>query len=311
MLDHRFLLFTGKGGVGKTTVVAAIAVQAARRGYRPLLVELGHRASMRSVFAAPDIGYEPRDVGHGVHAMSVDIDLAVVDYMADHIPSKRVAKAIAQNRVLERLFKAMPAVGEIATVNALRKQAHAVGPDGRPRWGPIIVDLDATGHALMFLELRSVVGGLMGSGPMKQLVDEVADMFADPKQTLLNLVTLPSELPVTETVELYERVAAQRSVTFGRVYVNRVPRQLLPDGCAGDVAALLKAARAAGDESLQADAIFAQRALTVLERSRALIEQLRTRVPLPIIEIPQRPAARLQISDLLEIGELALPEEVA
>jgi len=311
MLDHRFLLFTGKGGVGKTTVVASMALQAARLGYRPLVVELGHRASMRSVFRASEIGYEPSDVGHGVYAMSVDIDLAVIDYMADHIPSRRIAKAVVQNKVLERLFKAMPAVGEIATVNALRRQLRAQAADGTPKWGPIFVDLDATGHAMMFLELRNVVGGLMGAGPMRQLIDEVAEIFADPAQTLLNLVTLPSELPVTETAELYDRVAESGAVTFGRLYVNRVPATDMPAGCEADIDRILALAREAGDTELVADATYARRAVTDRTRAEALIERLRARVPVEIVELPQRSAARLEIADLMHMGALALSLEDA
>lgn len=309
MLDKRFVLFTGKGGVGKTTLAASVAVTAAQRGARPLIVELGHRASMRSVFRASDIGASPTAVGHGVHAMTIDIDLAVVDYMAEHIPSKRVAKAVVQNRVLERLFKAMPAVGEIATVNALRNLARAKNPDGSWTWAPLIVDLDATGHALMFLELRQVVGGLMGAGPMRQLVDEVADIFADPAQTCLNLVTLPSELPITETAELYERLSGANSVAFGRLFVNRMPAASLPAGCDADVQRIADAAKQAGDAELGADAVFAQRALNERAHAVALVQRLAQRVPLPLVELPQRSAARLDPSDLSEIGALAMGPE--
>ena len=308
LLGHRFLLFTGKGGVGKTTVVAGIAVEAAARGRRPLIVELGHRASMRSVFRAPEIGFTPRAVGHGVHAMSVDIDLAVVDYMADHIPSKRIAKAIATNKVLERLFKAMPAVGEIATVNVLRKLEAGKDGSGRPQWDPILVDLDATGHALMFLELRQVVGGVMGAGPMRRLVDEVADMFADPQMTRLNLVTLPAELPVTETAELYQRLAAQRSVSFGRLFVNRVPLDALPPGSDANIQRIAAAAVAGGDVELAADAHFAARAQADLAEGKRQIERLATLVPLPPVLLRQRSAARLDPADLREIGAMALQE---
>lgn len=306
LLGHRFLLFTGKGGVGKTTLTAALAVEAARLGHRPLVVELGHRASMRSVFGVPEIGMRPRPVGHGVAAMSVDVETAVVDYMADQIPSRRVAKAVVQNRVLERLFAAMPAVGEIATVNALRRLMHQTTDDGAPMWSPILVDLDATGHAVMFLELRQVIGGLMGTGPMKKLVDEMAEVFADPTRTRLNIVTLPAELPVSETAELYERLTGKGTVAFGRLFVNRMPVASFDDAQAQQVQRLLSAAQSAGDHDLAADAVFASRAVD--DRARALeqVASLRQRVPLPSVELPQRSAARLEIDDLREIGKIAL-----
>jgi arsenite-transporting ATPase len=305
LLDHRFLLFTGKGGVGKSTVTAALAIEAAARGMRPLVVELGHRATMRSVFGVDAVGFVPRGVGHGVHAMSVEMEQAVVEYMAQHVPSRRLARAIASNQVLERLFRAMPAVGEIATINALHRLEAERDPTGRPRWAPILVDLDATGHALMFLELRQVVSHLMGAGPMRRLVDEMAETFADPRRTRLSLVTLPDELPVTETLELYERLHHAGSVTFGRVFVNRVPSTGLR-GLEGAVAALRGAAARGGDAELSADAELAVRALDDERAARRQIERLREQLPVPIALLPRLTAVRMQVADLRRLGAMAL-----
>jgi len=312
LLARRFLLFTGKGGVGKSTLTAALAVAAAERGHSPLVVELGHRATMRSVFGVDEIGFRPRDVGQGVHAMSVEMDQAVVEYMAQHVPSRRLARAIVSNQVLERLFKAMPAVGEIATINALHRLEAERDDQGRPRWSPILVDLDATGHALMFLELREVVGHLMGAGPMRRLIDDMADLFADPARTRLNLVTLPDELPVTETLELHARIQGTGSVGFGRVFVNRVPHTGLRPAAA-TVERLRAAAERAGDRALQADAEFAHRALATEQHARRQIERLHA-AGLEVVELPRLSAARMTADDLRHLGRVAcglVPPEVA
>ncbi|MCA9707380.1 MAG: hypothetical protein KDK70_16115 [Myxococcales bacterium] len=307
LLAHRFLLFTGKGGVGKSTLTAALAIEAAARGGRPLVVELGHRATMRSVFGVDAVGWAPRPVGHGVHAMSVELDHAVAEYMAQHVPSRRLARAIVSNQVLERLFQAMPAVGEIATVNALHRLEAERDERGHVRWDPILVDLDATGHAMMFLELREVVGHLMGAGPMRRLLDDMAALFADPTRTRLNLVTLPDELPVTETLELHARVQRSGTVSFGRIFVNRVPHT----GLGGDEAAVQRlhdAARERGDDVLRADAMFALRALATERHARAQIERLRRHLPapLPVVELPRLTAARMSGDDLHRLGRAAL-----
>lgn len=307
--SHRFLLFTGKGGVGKTTVVAALAVHAATLGLRPLVIELGHRQSMRSVFGTGEISSSPRDVGRGVHALSIDFDQAVLDYMVEHLPSRRLAKAVVSNRVLERLFKAMPAVGEIATLSRLRAFEAERDDDGRARWGPILVDLDATGHALMFLELRSVLSGLIGAGPMLRLIESTADMFADPNTSRLNLVVTPEELPVSETIELYERLAGAGTVVFGRVLVNRMPALALPSSTAALLDPIERAARAAGELEVERDVVWTRRALAEEASARAQIERLGSRVPLPLIELPRLGTARMSAEDLLFLGARAAGDD--
>lgn len=306
LLGRRLLLLTGKGGVGKTTVAAALAVEAARRGGRPLLVELGHRASMRSVFDVAEVGFVPRDVGHGVHAMSIDFDLAVVDYMATHVPSRRLARAIVSNRVLERLFAAMPAVGEIATLNALHRRLQEQ-EGGRLRWSQVIVDLDATGHALMFLELRSVVGGLMGAGPMRRLVDDMADLIADGSRCRLCLVTLPDELPVTETLELHARLAAAESVAFGPTFVNRVPRVDVGAASVEELEAL--GTQVAGDPDphaeLAADVAFAKNRFIAHDRAEREVARLRERLGDAVVELPELGGARLRPEQLRTLAALA------
>lgn len=302
LLQKRFVLLTGKGGVGKTTVVAALAVHAASMGMRPLVVELGHRESMRAVFGLDEIGFKPRDVGLGVHAMSVDIDKAMLDYFLQHIPSKRIAKGILQNKVLERLFQAMPAVGEIATINKLRQLEAERGPGDAPRWHPIFVDLDATGHALMFLELRSVLDGIMGAGPMRKLVESTAEMIADPQVSSLHLVTTPDELPVTETIELYQRLATAGSVAFGSVVVNRVPTPHLPEKPDATLRAIEAAAAAVGEQEVLADVAFGRQAVAASARARAQIERLRKSVPLPVVELPKLPSVRFSSEELGWLG---------
>jgi hypothetical protein len=157
----------------------------------------------------------------------------------------------------------------------------------------------------MFLELRQVVAHLMGAGPMRRLVDEMAEVFADPLRTRLNLVTLPDELPVSETLELHARLSATRSVAFGRVFVNRVPSTGLA-GQADVVMALREAAARGGDAELWADAELTMRALDAERAARRQIERLRQGLTVQIVELPRLGAARMPIADLHRLGGVAL-----
>ena len=194
--------------VGKSTVVAAIAEAAARRGQRPLIVELGHRASMQDIFLgraggsgrrrAPKIGHEPVAVrpDGGVWAMNIDLESALFDYVVEQVKVKRIARMITGNRTLDRLFRAAPAVREIVMLNKLRQLERQQQADGAPRWSPILVDLDATGHALMFLEMPRMLRKVIAHGPLRGLVDSLTELFTDRQRTTLCLVTLPLEVPV-------------------------------------------------------------------------------------------------------------------
>ncbi len=318
LLNRRLLLFTGKGGVGKSTVVAALALELAYRGRRPLIVEMGHRASMESLFAVDTIGYQPRLVGRGVHAMNLDFDSTLADYMTEHVRVAGVAKAILRNDTLGRFFQSAPAIAEIAALNkisALERETQ----DGRPRWDPILVDLDATGHALMLLNLPRVMDGLVGDGPMRRLVDGFSSLLTDPKRTTLNLVTLPAELPVQETCELYSKLRGEHRVALGLLFVNQVPRppidptlhetmrdlaqHLVTEVVTQDAASqTASAASQPALVALQEDLRLAERAMANHQLALEQIARLRREVNLPIVELGVVASREVQLDTAAAIG---------
>ena len=278
-------MFTGKGGVGKTTIVASLAIEAARRGRRPLIVELGHRASMQGVFEVDEVGYEPREVGMGVHAMNLDFESALAEYFHEHIPVKRVARTIMRNKTLQKFFHAAPSVSEVATLNklsALENQREG----GRYRWDPIFVDLDATGHAVMLLNLPTVMDGLIGDGPLRRLVDGFSSLLGDPRRTVLSLVTLPLELPTRETIELYQRVTQHHDVSLGVLFINQVPPRPLSPSQAGMLDRLEDRAARFSISTLVDDVAIAKRAMRYHANARAQINRLAREIDMPMVELP-------------------------
>ena len=297
-------MFTGKGGVGKSTVVAGLALEAARRGRRPLVVELGHRATMESIFDVP-VTYDPVSLGRGVHGMNMTFERTLTDYMTQHVPVPRLAKTVVRNRVLSRFFAAAPAVSEIALLNKLN--ALVLEQErGRDRWDPVIVDLDATGHALMLLNLPRVMDGLVGQGPMRNLVDGFSQLLTDPRRTVLSLVTLPRELPVQETVELYETLRGEHKVSIGALFVNQVPHIPMGDELFRFLDPLEDRAEAKGDAELLRDASITRRMLMIQARARGQIDRLNEEVPLPMAEIPTLYREELSLDDLANIGREAM-----
>ncbi len=297
----RALLLTGKGGVGKTTVAAAIAVDAARGGGRPLVVELGEHPSLPSLFGAGPIGHEPRAIGHGVAAVALDVDRAVVDYLTSQLRFRALARALASTRALSRFLRAAPAVAEIATFHALERLV------ANERWDPVIVDLDATGHARMLLELPRVLDGLLGDGPLHRLLGRSSRWLGDEARTCLYLVTTPEELPVEETEELCAWLrggAAADRVSLGAIVVNQMPAlpaSLAAAGASAVLDAIESAARAEGDTGALVDVELVRRT----ERSHARAEALTRRLSglgLPIVVLPR--VGSITLDALGELGAL-------
>ncbi|MCB9704361.1 MAG: hypothetical protein H6711_20910 [Myxococcales bacterium] len=306
LAERRLLLFTGKGGVGKSSVVAALGVAAAERGLRPLIVELGHRASMANLLGG-EIGHEPRAVAceGRLAAMSIDQDEALFDYIVAQVRMRRVARAIAGNQSLRGLFRAAPAVREVITLAKIQALVDARDAEGRPRWQPILVDLDATGHALMLLGLPQLLRRLVASGPLVGVGEALAGLIADPARTLLLLVTLAREIPAQETIELFRELRLRHRVDVGALVVNQVPAPPLDD-------ALLPwldraEARVGRHGPLAADLALARR--LVADHASAL--RVRERLAREVEGVPQLPLPHLAggIEGEVELRVLAAAAE--
>jgi anion-transporting ArsA/GET3 family ATPase len=297
-------LFTGKGGVGKSTVVAAIAMEAARRGLRPLIVELGHRSSMETVLGGGPIGFEPQRFVGGVWAMNMEVDAAISEYVAEHLGVRALARAVLGNRALRHFLEAAPAVAEVVTLSTLRTLLHkSNGVD--KAWHPILVDLDATGHALMLLELPRVLDGLVGAGPLRKLLTSVSRILSDPATTTLSLVTLPRELPVQESVELYHRLAREHTLRLGALFVNRVPPPPLGEMSRTALDPIERAAWSRSDDTLIDDLAVVRRELSRQARTRGLIDRLASEIPLPLIELAEFPTPHIGPAELALLGSAA------
>lgn len=280
-------LFTGKGGVGKSTAVAACAIGAAQRGLQPLVVELGHRGTMQTLFGAPVTG-TPSEVwsgdrssgGGSVHAMRIDEDEALVEF----VDARTKLGALVRRPTLARFFHAAPAVQEVVALDVLTRLEASVNP----RWHPILVDLDSTGHALMFLSLPEVFEGLASRGPLRKMLDGFTALLRDERRTALHLVTLPAELPLRETVQLHTALTDTHRVALGALIVDRAPARRFDEADLERVSEL--------DAS---DAALVRRDVDRHERAGWAIARLRA-LSMPTVVLPERLE---QPPDLLALAE--------
>jgi anion-transporting ArsA/GET3 family ATPase len=229
------LLVTGKGGVGKTSVAAALGVLAAREGVRTAVVELGGSDVLLELLRAPDArprkasAREPQPLAENLFGFRLVPEQALEEYLELQLRVRVFARAITGNGAFHRFLDAAPGWRELITLGKLWHLASLEDSAGRPRWPLIVVDAPATGHGLSLLSAPSVVIDTVRMGPLRRNTDRVHELLTDSERTLVLPVTLPEELPVNETLELRARVR-ELGVGLGPVIANGVePALALPD----------------------------------------------------------------------------------
>src|SRR5215207_3350468 len=273
----RLLVVTGKGGTGKTTVAAGLAVAAAGRGRRVLVAEVEGRQGLAGLFGRAPLDHREARVAEGVHALAVDPDESLREYLARYgfAPLARLLSWAHLNRFITA---AAPGLGDVLLVGKVWEAATREERPGSGAYDLVVLDAPPTGRVVPFLRAPETVAELARVGPIRNQADRVRDLLDDPGRTAVVLTCLPEELPVTETLE---GVAALREagLPVAAVIANRVTGDRL-GGRAGRLAALARAALG----TLVEEARDRQRVVT---RERRLLKELRAGLDgLPMVELP-------------------------
>ncbi|MEE9607659.1 MAG: ArsA-related P-loop ATPase [Myxococcota bacterium] len=232
LLERRLVIVTGKGGTGKTTVSAALALAAARAGRRVLVAEMGRDEQLARILApgSPPVGYAGRSVAPGVTAMRIDPFEALAEYLGLQLGVRSLVDLVVRNRSFRQLMSASPGWRELITLGKVWHLERMESEPGRPLYDLIVVDAPATGHGVTFLQVPRVVVSAVRAGPLRRQTQQVEDLIEDPHRTLILPVTLAEELPVRETAELVQRVGAGAAIAIDRVVVNGVVPFAFPRG---------------------------------------------------------------------------------
>jgi hypothetical protein len=285
------VIITGKGGTGKTTVAAVLALAAARAGRRVLVAEMGRDEQIHRLLApgSAPCGYPGRELGPGVRGMRIDPFEALAEYLGLQLGVRSLVNLVVRNRAFRQLLTAAPGWRELITLGKIWHLEQQRGPDGLPLYDLIVVDAPATGHGLTFLDVPRVVASTVRAGPLRQHTKRVEAMLADPARTLLLPVALAEELPVRETIDLVERVRDGVGIALDRIVVNGVfPRPFPPGLDELDVAL----GRLPADAPLEgipqpgALAACARHLRARYELNRTHVEEIVVRTALPIVCLP-------------------------
>jgi anion-transporting ArsA/GET3 family ATPase len=306
--QSRVLVVAGKGGVGKTTITAALARMAARAGLDVLVVELEGKPGVATAFGGSgSLGYDPsaftrspppetEDTSEAgtIHARRITPDDALLEYLADH-GMGRISKRLVSSGALDVVATAIPGIRDILVLGKIKQLEREAEAD------LILVDAPATGHAMTFLSSAQGLLDAARSGPVRAQAADVVELLTDPDRCQVALVTLPEEMPVNEVVEAAYQLEDKVGLTLGPVIVNAC----LPDEpwLTEDPAA---AARQAG-VTLTDDQLEALAAAASFRASRFRLQQEQRRrlaLELPLHQLQ----APFVFSDTLgprEIGAIA------
>jgi anion-transporting ArsA/GET3 family ATPase len=238
-ITPRTLFVTGKGGVGKTTVAAAMALAWRDAGYRTLLVGLDGHAHAAGLLADKEVGYTPVALSTGLWALNIDLENALREYARLRLKVGFLADRLVGNQVIEQFAQAAPGFRELLVMGKLWSLSRATDRRNRPTYEAIVVDAPATGHGLGLLNMAGVVARMFPVGPVAAEARAVDAFVRSKTESGVLLVTLPEEIPVNETRELRERLDDQGIYVAG-VLANCV----LPDRFSNDDMVAIEAARA-------------------------------------------------------------------
>jgi len=313
LLDRRLLFFTGKGGVGKSTMAAATAMLAADRGRRVLLVDVDGKGDLATLFEHAAVGFAPVQVHPGVLAMSMDTEASLQEYLRLNLRVPVLGRIGPLARALDFVATAAPGVKEILTIGKICWEVREAIA-GRADFDVVVVDASASGHIVAQLGAPAAIQELVDVGPVRSQTDWLVEILSDPAVTGVNVVTTPEEMPVVETIELVARLRAEVTAPLATVIVNRVLPELFTVADEETFAALREP-----DVTAELTRIAGAGTTAVLDGARLAVSmrrtgathlaELRDRVDLPLLYVPYL-FARVQGRRVLRLVADALGEEL-
>jgi anion-transporting ArsA/GET3 family ATPase len=282
LLDRRLVVVTGKGGVGRTTVAAALGVLAARQGKRTVVCEVAEQERLAALFGITGVGHGERELAPGLHAVSVQPERAKEEWLRYQLKSGMLAGVLGGSRLFQYLTAAAPGLSELVTIGKVWDLAQLERRTGGAVFDLAIVDAPPTGHGLAMLRAPATYASVARVGPISRQARIIDSFLRDRDSTGVLVVALPEEMPVNETIDFERRLADELTMAVDHVVVNGVyPRRF-----DGDEARRLRSLEGRGSPAANA---ALRAALAVHERARgqrSQLRRLRRHVRAPVATLP-------------------------
>jgi anion-transporting ArsA/GET3 family ATPase len=268
VLARRFLFVTGKGGVGKTTVVATLAQRFVRAGKRVLVAETSPKEHLSGLFGRSHLPTQITELSPRLFGVLLDADVAIKEYGALVLKSERLVGALFDNKLVLGFFHGAPGLKEWAALGKAWYHSTELRADGSPRFDVVILDAPATGHGLDMLRVPKTIVELSPPGVLRSDAEKAWAQFRDPAQSGVVVVSLSEEMPTNESAELCQALKEELSLPLLAVVANQVVPEIFdasaraalagvaePVGADPASLALAAGVRRAAREQVQADSL--------------------------------------------------------
>jgi anion-transporting ArsA/GET3 family ATPase len=220
MLHKRLIIIGGKGGVGRTTVAAALATVLARRGRRVLLAHVRTRQRVGEMLGCEAIDEEIREVEPNLWAVNMNPRAALREQGLKVLRFKAVYRAVMENRLVKYFLRAIPSLDEYSMLGKAWYHSTELTEHGEHRYETVIFDGPATGHLVTMLRIPHVILDVVPEGPLTRDAVQIRDLLVDGERTSMWIVTLAEEMAVAEAADLFQAARGELRVPLGPLVVN-------------------------------------------------------------------------------------------